>query len=75
MYPSNCDIAQKIRKYAEEERGKILVKRDGCQNNRVIGSSNINERECALARGDELDSNDDDYDNDDELINLVKEMD
>jgi hypothetical protein len=69
-YPSNCDIAQKIRKYAEEERGKIRVKPEGGQISQAIRSSNINERECALARGDDLDS---DYD--DELDDLVEDMD
>ncbi len=70
-YPTNAEIAQKIRKYANEERGQVQIKPQmGCKIvpvKKLAVVPNVNEMRAT----DEVYSDDDDG----ELLDLVNEMD
>ena len=79
-YPNNDEIAQKIRKYDNEERGQVLTTLpEDCitipiEKFALIPSISKDDY-MGLTRESDEEDNDDDYDNDDELVDLVKDMD
>jgi hypothetical protein len=74
-YPTITQIVEKIRKY-DNERGQAPLQGSGVVNpiEELALLPNICKEDYMGLTGHYSEDDDDDYDNDDELINLVKEM-